>query len=65
MVYVYKPESQELYRQAKLIFEEDIPENNDIPLVLEVESSDYYGKNQVWGFGEEIDVDMNFLKKLQ
>jgi len=60
MVYVYKPESQQLYRQAKLIFEEARPENNDIPLVLEVESSDYYGKDQVWGFGEEIDVDMNF-----
>jgi DNA polymerase I-like protein with 3'-5' exonuclease and polymerase domains len=52
--YTHKDEIEELFRIAKEEFEKDRPENMGIPLEMECEISDYYGKGEVWGFGKEI-----------
>jgi len=53
VMYTHKDEHY-LRKLAKQVFEENIPENNGVPLVLEVEEADWYGKGEVWGFGREI-----------
>jgi len=56
VLYTHRSEAHIIYTEAKRIFEEAIPEAKGIPLLLDVESSDYYRKGEVWGFGSEIKV---------
>jgi len=52
--YTHREEVNELFKVAKEEFEKDRPENKGIPLELEINIADYYDKNQVWGFGDEL-----------
>ncbi|MBN2838662.1 MAG: hypothetical protein JXM74_07880 [Fusobacteriaceae bacterium] len=57
IVYVHKSEIQTVIKIMKEKFEENIPENNGIPMELEFDSADYYGRNEVWGFGKSIKLE--------
>jgi DNA polymerase I-like protein with 3'-5' exonuclease and polymerase domains len=54
VMYIHKNELESIYWKAKEVFEEDIPENKGIPMLMEFDVADYFGKGEVWGFGEEI-----------
>lgn len=51
VLYVHKDEVEQVISKAKEIFEEDVPENNGVPMVLEAAVADYWGKGEVWGEG--------------
>ena len=58
VLYTHKDEFYEIDREAKIIFEEDRPENKGIPQILEYDVVDYgktndKGESYVWGFGVE------------
>lgn len=52
VVYLHKSETELIKKKIKEFFEEDIPENNGIPMVLEGEIAEI-SKGEVWGFGSE------------
>lgn len=54
--YTHKDELEELTQFCKSIFEKNLPEHKGIPLELESDVSDYYNKNEVWGFGSEYEI---------
>lgn len=54
LVYLHKDEERIIPAKAKEFFEEMIPENNGVPMLLEGQISDYYGKGEIWGEGVEI-----------
>ncbi|MCP4356076.1 MAG: hypothetical protein GY793_10730, partial [Proteobacteria bacterium] len=56
VLYLKRSEVQLLARKAKEIFEEDRPENNGIPMELDIEIADPL-KGEFWGFGKEINIE--------
>ena len=53
VMYVHKDEVECITMRAKEIFEENIPENHNIPMELEGNIADYK-KGEVWGEGQDI-----------
>ncbi len=52
--FTYFLEKQMMIDMAKQFFEEKIPENNGIPMIIESEFADYWNLGQSWGFGKEV-----------
>jgi DNA polymerase-1 len=55
-MYVHNLEIKEIVLKLKEIAERDREEHKGIPIEIECKISDYYGKNQVWGFGKKIKI---------
>jgi len=54
ILYLHKDEVEIITKKLKEIFEEDIPENNGVPMELEGSIADYFEKGEVWGEGYEV-----------
>lgn len=65
VMYVHKDEMEEIFNKSKEYAEEDIPENKGVPMLMEFDIADYYGKGQVWGFGEEVATHEELEKFLE
>lgn len=53
VLYIHKDEIHDILKIAREIFEAEVPENNEVPMELEAEVADYFGKGEVWGEGTE------------
>ncbi len=54
IMYTHKDEEEALFAKAHEIFREAIPANNGVPMELDIDRADYFGKDELWGFGTEI-----------
>ena len=55
LVYLHKDEIDIINKKVKEFFEEQIPESEGVFMKMEGTIADYYGKDEAWGEGYEID----------
>jgi len=56
ILYTHKDEEDIIFKEAARIFGEDIEANNGIPMELDFNVADYFGKKELWGFGTDVEV---------
>ena len=54
VLYTHKDEEDIVFEKAKEIFGEDLPAHNGIPMILDVNRADFFGKGELWGFGTDM-----------
>jgi len=54
ILYIHKDEQDQIIKKSNEIFNEDLPEHNGIPMLLDMNIADYFGKGELWGVGTEI-----------